>query len=66
MRYAVMSLLLLVFMPGAPANAQLFSPYACPPGFRWGWDLHCHPAAFHPEHQWGAPHRFEEPRLRRR
>jgi hypothetical protein len=63
MPYGVVSLMLFAFMLSAPANAQLFSPDACPPGFRWGWDLHCHPAAYHPNHRLVAPHRVVEPRL---
>jgi hypothetical protein len=59
----VIALVLFAFTLSAPASAQLFSPYACPPGFRWGWDQHCHPAAFHPEHRSVEPHRFVEPRL---
>lgn len=41
---------LILLMLGAllmPASAQLFSPYACPPGFRVGFDSRCHPAVFH-------------------
>jgi hypothetical protein len=63
MLYRVISLLIFAFMLNAPASAQLFSPYACPPGFRWGWDQHCHPAALRPEHRFVEPHRLVEPRL---
>jgi len=57
MPYRAISLTLFAFMLSAPANAQLFTPNACPPGFRWGWDLHCHPAAYHPKYRFIAPHR---------
>lgn len=63
MLYGVISLLLFAFMLSAPAHAQFFSPDACPPGFRWGWDQRCHPAAFRPNNQFVKPHRSVEPRL---
>ncbi len=40
-------LMLAAFVLSVPTSAQLFSPYACPPGFRAGFDGRCHPAVFH-------------------
>jgi len=65
MPYGVISLMLFALMLSAPANAQLFTPDACPSGFRWGWDLHCHPAAYRPHYGLIVPRRLGESRVSR-
>jgi hypothetical protein len=47
MLYRLILLILASFVLSVSASAQLFSPYACPPGFRVGFDGRCYPAVLH-------------------
>lgn len=59
MLYRLILIILAAFVLSVPASAQLFSSYACPPGFRAGFDFRCHPAVFHQRpYVKGIHHRF--------